>query len=298
MGAAITSVLADLPDDCSVVVVDQSDDDRTREIVGTLAGGRASVFYSASERRGLSAARNDGCALASGNLLLFTDDDCVVEPGWCEAWISEFGRDPHVGIGFGRVTCAPFDLAVGYTPSFDIRAETGVSGPELFWEGFSAIGMAANMALRRDVLEHVGGFDECLGAGSAYGGAEDLDVAYRITRTGQLIVRAVKPCVVHNGFRRRAEASALIIGYGAGAGAMYAKHVRCGDLNAAGLLAAESASLLSKATVRLIRGRRPVGLAFLRGYLKGIAASLGQPVDRSRRVYRPSNGRPSEIMAH
>ena len=137
-GAALTSVLADLPTDCSVVVVDQSDDGRTREIVGALPRGWASVSYSASDRRGLSAARNDGSGQALGDLLLITDDDCVVEPGWCEAWIWEFGRNPRVGIGFGRVICPPFDPKIGYTPSFDIHDDTRACGTEIFWSGSSA----------------------------------------------------------------------------------------------------------------------------------------------------------------
>jgi hypothetical protein len=143
--------------------------------------------------------------------------------------------------------------------------------------------MAANMAVRKDLLEQIGGFDECLGAGSPYGGAEEMDVAYRIARAGWMIVRAVHPCVIHNGFRPKAEASALFTAYGAGLGAMYAKHVRCGDVNAARLLTFESAIVLRKAFVSFIRRRRPLGLRALQGYLVGAASSLSQ------RVYLPKS---------
>jgi hypothetical protein len=149
--------------------------------------------------------------------------------------------------------------------------------------------MAANMAVRKDLLEQIGGFDECLGAGSPYGGAEEMDVAYRIARAGWMIVRAVHPCVIHNGFRPKAEASALFTAYGAGLGAMYAKHVRCGDVNAARLLTFESAIVLRKAFVSFIRRRRPLGLRALQGYLVGAASSLSQRVDKDRRIYLPKS---------
>jgi GT2 family glycosyltransferase len=286
IGIAISSVLRDLPADCNVIVVDQSDDGRTRETVQAKAGDSLSVSYAASDRRGLSAARNDGSREAVGDLLLFTDDDCVVEPGWCEAWIREFGMDPRAGVGFGRVTHPPFDSSAGLIPSFDIQDQASSAGLEIFTSG--SVGMGANMAVRRSLWESLGGFDEGLGSGSAYGGADDLDFAYRAARLGWRIIRAVEPTVTHHGFRPQVEASGLYRDYAAGTAAMYAKHIRCGDFYAANLLAGGIALMLWRAIFGLLTGRRPLGLHSLYGQLIGAASSLRRPVDRARRVYRPT----------
>jgi GT2 family glycosyltransferase len=286
LALAVESVLQDLPVDCNVVVVDQSDDDRTKEAVDKQARGSQAVTYHASSRRGLSAARNHGSRAAPGELLIFTDDDCTVDSGWCEAWILVFASNPRVGIGFGRVGYPPFDRRLGHIPSFELHGKTRTSGLELFRQGASAVGMGANMAVRRDLWELVGGFDEGLGAGTTFGGAEEIDLAYRIARTGSRIVRAVEPTVLHHGFRPRAEASKLVRGYAAGTGAMHAKHVRYGDMFAAQLLAIESLLLLSRAMGRLITGRRPLGLRSLNAYLRGAASSLRLPLDSGCRIYR------------
>jgi hypothetical protein len=293
LAVAMSSILADLPADCEIVVVDQSDDSRTWDVVQRLSRGSQSVSYCISDRRGLSAARNDGSRVATGELLLFTDDDCEVELGWCEAWVRECRGEPRAGIGFGRVTHPPFDPQTGHIPSFDIQAQLPVGGVEVFWS--SSVGMGANMAVRRDLWELVGGFDEGLGPGSTYGGADELDLAYRIARAGRFILRAVTPTVTHYGFRPQAEASALFNGYSAGTAAMYAKHARCGDLYAAKLLAVGTVLQLWRAATGLLTGRRPLGIRSLRGYLIGAASSLRLPVDKARRLYRPIKSRQREL---
>jgi glycosyltransferase involved in cell wall biosynthesis len=46
---------------------------------------------------GIAAARNRGIRESTGEIILFTDDDCVADPSWVENIVKPFYRDPHIG---------------------------------------------------------------------------------------------------------------------------------------------------------------------------------------------------------
>lgn len=280
---AVVSLLAARRPGTEIVVVDQSQGPDTRQVLQSLPGG-GSVRHLPSPPRGLSAARNHGARLARGELLVFTDDDCVVEPQWVEAWDRAYAAEPGLGVGFGQVSCPPFDPARGYTAGFNVR--DGSHGIELFRLGAGQVGMGANMAVPRRVWRRIGGFDEGLGAGARFLSAEDCDFAYRAARAGYRIVHVREARIWHHGYREGAVASALMRGYVAGIAAMYVKHVRCGDRTALRLLATDLWHHCRKTMASLARRRRPTGAGGLLFYLKGIAVSWRSPVDRSARVYR------------
>jgi glycosyltransferase involved in cell wall biosynthesis len=48
-------------------------------------------------KTGIPFARNRGLQEASGDIILFTDDDCEPEPQWVEELVRPFYRDPHIG---------------------------------------------------------------------------------------------------------------------------------------------------------------------------------------------------------
>ena len=68
-----------------VVVVDNASQDRTAEVIANAAGQSPRPLSGAwLADPGVSAARNCGIRQAAGQLLLFTDDDVQVQPGWIE----------------------------------------------------------------------------------------------------------------------------------------------------------------------------------------------------------------------
>src|SRR5207253_2626968 len=85
-----------------IIVIDQSSDDITGELARGLAGVDSRIRYVHSRRVGLSCGRNDGIAESHGDVVAFTDDDCVVDPGWLSAIEAEMD-DPEVAGVFGRV---------------------------------------------------------------------------------------------------------------------------------------------------------------------------------------------------
>ena len=129
------------------------------------------------------------------------DDDCEAREDWLAALDESFG--PDIGFVCGTVE-APvkerrfFALCPRITPEdvvFD-PAQAGRMPPP----GFGLLG--ANMAVRRSVAGRVGIFDECLGAGSQFGGGEEHDYANRLAQLGVRMRSTPRAVVRHTyGYR-------------------------------------------------------------------------------------------------
>jgi hypothetical protein len=270
-----------------VIVVDQSTDTESAAVFKELVGGLAGFHYVASESVGAAVARNEGAQSLGKDrdLVLFTDDDCEVSPDWVEHWRRFFEAHPTVSIAFGKVDVPEFDPATGLIPSFDPGQEDRVWGPEVFSRGAGFVGMSANMAIRRDAFDDVGGFDEAFGPGARFRAGDDPDLALRPVQAGYLLGRTAEPTVMHYGFRNKLDASRLGHGYSAGTAAMYVKLVRCRDWAAARFMARDLGRLLAQVVRRTITGERPTGFTGLRGFVAVIPGAARCPVDVNRRMY-------------
>ncbi|MGB0496784.1 MAG: glycosyltransferase family 2 protein [Rubricella sp.] len=138
----------------------------------------------------VAAARNAGMERARGEILAFIDDDSVAEPGWLNAILGGIGRraaatGPVIGPdGLNR----QWGLAFVGPDGEDRPAPSGETiAPKL---------NGTNMAIRRDALQAVGGFDE----GFAYY-LDDADMALRLYRQG-LDVAWVEDAKVIHGYAR------------------------------------------------------------------------------------------------
>jgi hypothetical protein len=116
---------------------------------------------------GPAAARNAGIARAVGELVVFTDDDVIPQPGWLRAAVAALQRAPDAVGVVGRVDSPPFD------PLY----EHSVRG-----DGLGNF-LTCNVVYRRAALGRVGGFD----TGYPYPHAEDRDLGYRLHEVGALV---------------------------------------------------------------------------------------------------------------
>ncbi len=149
--------------------------------------------------------------------------------------------------------------------------------------------MGANMAVPRRVWQELSGFDEGLGAGTRFAAGEDLDLAYRAVKAGYRIQHVTAARVWHLGYRQGASASQLVRGYVAGIAAVYAKHARCGDVNAVRMLVADAWRQSKYVTGRVASRTRPLGLVSLVYLLRGFGVAWMSPLDRRLRLYSPKD---------
>jgi glycosyltransferase involved in cell wall biosynthesis len=273
---AVRSVLdSDDGVDIELIVVDQSDDDSTRDALRQFDGdGR--LRYVRSSGRGVGLSRNEAAAAARGPIIAYTDDDCEVPPRWLRDVRDAFA-DPRVGIVFSSVIAAPFDYTAGTTPA------TGYARTQVFRSNLAysrTSGMGAGLSIRRGCLDAVSGFDRMLGPGSPLYSGEDLDIGIRALLRGWSVMEAPSIGVVHHGFRDLDAYRHLLARDWAAAGAVQAKFVKAGRLSILPRVAYDLVYRIGwQGLSPLLRGKKPTGVrkaaAFGRGFWKG----LRTPVD-------------------
>jgi len=178
-----------------LVLVDDGSTDGT-EALGFELSQRPGVRCVRQENRGAAAARNRGIAEAAGEIVAFTDDDCLVPPDWLARLAGGYARHPEVvGVG-GRLVPEAAALAASAVARYEawVAEEVFGIGDEEAVGGFDCpAGGTNNMSYRRETLLDVGGFDE--GFPPRVWG-EDADLKRRITRRGGRLLY-VPVAVVH-----------------------------------------------------------------------------------------------------
>lgn len=158
-----------IPDDLAaeLLVVDNASSDHTPEIVSQACLPNLRVRYLREERRGQSIAKNRALREAQGEILLFTDDDVRPSEDWIEAMCRPI-KDHTAPAVAGRVDIPVHLQREWLTP----RLQLCFVGPQ----GEAAVeGMpGANMAISREVLTQVPGYDPELGGGALGFGEETL----------------------------------------------------------------------------------------------------------------------------
>jgi glycosyltransferase involved in cell wall biosynthesis len=166
-----------------VVVIDDGSTDRTAQIAR-----RFRIIYEYQRNRGPAAARNKGAALAQGNVILFTDADCVPERNWVEEMIRPF-KDPTVAAVKGAYRTKQKELAARF-------AQAEFEDRYTLLEKKDVIDMidTYSAAFKRDVFEKAGGFDESFPVANN----EDTDLSYRLATSGHKLVFNPKAIVYHS----------------------------------------------------------------------------------------------------
>lgn len=261
---ALAAIRRNTPAETEVVVVDSaSDTDETRQIAE-----EAGVVYVLAGA-GLSVARNAGIHASARPFVIFTDDDCLPEEGWIDVVLPHF-EDSTVGAVTGRMLH---------------RSESAAKAPyhrqRLYRtpvQGLDA-GHGAVMAFRREMLLRMGGFDDALGAGKPWAGAEDLDIFVRIVRAGSTIVHDATCIVWHNNTREGQDYVNLHRGYGLGLGAMIAKWIHIDPVLGTRL----AWRLVGRSVVRIVRAfarKKPAAHehAMFDGIVTGARQAWSSPV--------------------
>ncbi|MBW2454401.1 MAG: glycosyltransferase [Deltaproteobacteria bacterium] len=168
----LASLAAQRSQDFELVFVDDGSTDGTRAILDAFvaeAPDRRQVLAGQEDRPGLTPKQqrlDEGVATARGEVILFTDGDCVVPPRWVEETVGRFA-DAEVGVVFGQLSVHTKGGWLQDQQAFDLPLlQAFAAGSAGF--GAATGGCGNNQAVRRSTLEAVGGF-----AGLGYTLTED-----------------------------------------------------------------------------------------------------------------------------
>ena len=251
---SVASVLAGAVVPAQVIVVDQSD---APHPVLRRARGWGPLEYVWSRSVGLSRANNLGWRSARHEAVLFTHDDVLVDRAWAGTLLEALAAAGPSAAVTGRVL--PADGAGNAADPGHVRAD--VVAP-------------SNLAIGRATLAALGGFDERLGPGTDFPGAEDHDLGFRLLEHGGRIVFEPAAVVRHRAPRQRGEQRRQRYAHGRGQGAFYGKHLDLRDPSMLGRLADDVVGRLLRWPLRSRKeGRRLADeLAYVRGVLGAVAA--------------------------
>jgi glycosyltransferase involved in cell wall biosynthesis len=165
-----------------IIVVDNNSNDSTPEVIQ-----RFNVKYVRESRKGSYFARNKGLEVASGEVAVFIDADCVADPHWLSTLLEGF-KDSNVGGVGGRILKRePQTWVQAYAEDL---AEQQLTPKYLPFHDAPYI-VTANAAYRMTVLRMLQGFDERFQSGG------DVDLAWRVQAKGFTIVTAPDAIVYH-----------------------------------------------------------------------------------------------------
>jgi SAM-dependent methyltransferase/glycosyltransferase involved in cell wall biosynthesis len=202
-----------------VVVVDSvsKDGDAVRR-----AAQAAGATYVRATGPGAGRARNAGWRRATHALIVFVDDDVIVDEGWADAARRAFETWPDAGFLTGRID-VPAEQGKVERP-VAIKDDLEPARIDAAFDGI--IGHSANLAVRRDALERIDGFDPGMGPGTRFGGSDDLDLFDRLLAAGYVGWYAPDMRAWHDQWRTSKDIIKLDWGTGRSMGGRLAKLVR------------------------------------------------------------------------
>jgi len=229
--SCIDSILSNTYPDFDLMIVDQSENDESKNSVNEYERDDNRIKYLRSEK-GKSRALNLGIKKTKGEIIALTDDDCIVPRDWIEKIVLVFRLFPDAAIIFGDLIAREHDSSKEFIPEY-YSMNKKFSGVLSMKKG---IGKGANMVIKKSVFEKVGCFDENLGPGTDLRASVDWDFTYRTLAKGLIIYDTDLLKVKHLGSRNLKEATRLGRNYHVSTTAFLIKNLRCGDVNAIFLL--------------------------------------------------------------
>lgn len=197
--ATLDGLLLQTHPNFEVVVVVGPCTDTTRKVLARYPTAR---LVDCPEAR-VGIARNIGVEAATGDIIVFLDDDAVPRSGWLERLVAAYD-DPGVGAAGGFVwdtaktamqwricTCTREGAVDTDAPGLAIDYQQPGADPFLYLAG-------CNMSVRRELIVQAGGFDEALSSGY-----DDTDICRWLIDAGWRIA-LIEDALVDHGYAKNA----------------------------------------------------------------------------------------------
>lgn len=155
-----------------VLVNDGSTDDTERTILD-LKKSHPNICYIKQLNKGIASARNNGINNSKGDIIGFTDDDCIVDPSWIQNAVESFKNNELCGVQGMTLPESPIDKKKLIFHYVHAVKNTGKEDTISY--------QTCNIFYRKKHLIEIDGFDEKLRYGS------DDDIAFRLIRKGYKI---------------------------------------------------------------------------------------------------------------
>lgn len=182
------------PDLYEVIVVDNASTDDTQNILAQKARQYSNLIVLSQSKRGAAPTRNAGLRRASGEIILFIDNDILAEPDLLERHL-EYHRNHSNASVIGNVITPWNDKT---DPFLRYLHHRGIYNPYTITSGpmdFSYY-HTGNVSTPRSILMDVGGFNEEF---FIYG-MEDIELGYRLQKAGCLMIYGEKARAIHQFF--------------------------------------------------------------------------------------------------
>lgn len=204
----LLSILAQPYPNFEIIVIDQSDviSDAKKELIKKNAsttlrqaqdGGSTTekrLRYFQIEERGRSLAKNYGILQAKGDLVLFCDDDILVEANFLQTHADIYKKDPLIAAASCRLVEKGDPSDAVDCPLRTTFYGKLVNKPWSTRSSYVSSLNGGNMSFRKEVLDKVGFFEEYFEGTSM---VEEPDVAYRVIKSGYRVYFCTDTTVQH-----------------------------------------------------------------------------------------------------
>lgn len=211
-----------------IIIADQN---RNPIVFSKFPARIPSITHIHAPRGGKSAALNKAIAASKGDILSFTDDDCIIPKNWLASIDRWFKKNPSAGGVCGKtLPYKPDTHQKMFCPAtLSFNRDTLITNPHVIH--YKKIGLGNNLALRKIVVKTIGPFTVWLGPGiNGLCGGEDSDYIYRVLRHGFAFGQSSSILVFHNRWLSLREVLKLESNYTKSVIAFAVFHICRGDI--------------------------------------------------------------------
>ncbi|MCI0454777.1 MAG: glycosyltransferase family 2 protein [Candidatus Dadabacteria bacterium] len=167
-----------------IIVVDNGSQDNIESVVSQYR--KATLYF--ESKPGSYSARNKGLSIAKGDIIAFTDSDCIPAQDWIENGVANILRASNCGLLAGKINI--FFRNPDKPTSVELY-ESVMAFQQKHYAEVEGYGATANMFTFRRVIDHIGGFNDVLNS------AGDFEWGQRAISSGYKTFYGEDACVSH-----------------------------------------------------------------------------------------------------